>query len=128
VWRMSWLPVVGDGLAAHTERLRSEVLPASSCAARSGLARWYTALRAGNLPLGGIAVGELEAWAEPDTSSGEIGLGRIEVRDPVDENGPLTVQVLGEEQCESAVGEPNRRDPSCERFDGVHHRRPRLST
>jgi hypothetical protein len=35
---------------------------------------------------------------EPDTSSSEFGLGRVKVRDPVDEHMPLTVQMLGEEQ------------------------------
>jgi hypothetical protein len=78
------------------------------------------ALGAGDLQLGGIAIGELEARAEPHTPSGEIRLGRVEVRDPVDEHRLLTVQVLGEEQLRAIDGESKHRNASVEPFDGEH--------
>jgi hypothetical protein len=61
-----------------------------------------------------------KARAEPDTSSSEIGLGRVEVWDPVDEHRLLTVQMLSEEQLRARDSETEHRDASVKGFDGVH--------
>jgi len=68
--------------------------------------------------------GKPKRGVQPDTSSGEFRLGRLEVRDPVHEHRLIAVEMLGEEQLRAGDGETKHGDASTEGFDGVHHLGP----
>ena len=104
-----------------SRRAQKSIRPSSSVA-RSGRVPLVhgDALWAGDVQLGGIAIGEAEPWAEPDASPGEVRLGGVEVWDPVDEHRLLAVEVLGEEQLRAVDGETEHRNASAEGFDGEH--------